>query len=238
MQNRRVISGKTPTTGFTLVEALVSISIFAFIGLGSYAILENIIRAQEQIETRSAEMALMQKVSWQLGKDFRHMVYRPVMDTNGDMLEGFDSGKRDYLYEFTRSGWANPLGWTRSSLQRVAFSIEQHPEADDPESPFFRDERQFLVRNYWRVLDRGYESEPQKQVMIADVSDFFLRFLNPDSSDEPWTPTYTPKKGIGGSVVLKEPDAFDVPYAVEVNIVVGEDDLHTFVFPVRAGGEE
>ena len=61
---------KIKTGGFTLIEAMVSISIFAFIGLGSYAILDNIVRVQERSTEKSAGLALLQKVSLQRGRTY------------------------------------------------------------------------------------------------------------------------------------------------------------------------
>ena len=69
--------------GFTLIEALVSMFIFAWIGLGSYQILEQIIRAQAQNQLHSTQLASVQRMSWQLSRDFRQMVDRPVVDENG-----------------------------------------------------------------------------------------------------------------------------------------------------------
>lgn len=220
--------------GFTLIEALLAMAIFAFMGVSAYGILNNIQRAQEHALQNSEQMAQLQKVSWQIAKDFRHMVVRPIVDENGNALSAIEHESNDYLFEFTRSAWANPLGWPRSSLQRVAYSIDYHPKSQDSDSPFYEDETLYLIRYYWQVLDRGYDSEPLKQVMLADVEDFFVRFYDPADPDDPWKTnpvvrTYSPPGG-GGS------GAFNLPYAVEVNIGLDEDNFHSFVLPVISGG--
>jgi len=219
-------------SGFTLIEALVAISIFAFLGLGAYQILNNIIKIEEQSSSKSAQLAAVQKVIWQMGKDFRFIAGRAIRDENDEERPAVDlEGK--YLIELTRRGWTNPLGFPRSVLQRVAYDINVHPDSDEQSSPFYEDESLYLLRHYWPVLDRGAEALPQTQVLLKDVSDFYLRFYQSDaaSDKDPWSDELQLKTGLDDHT-----KAFDIPYAVEVNIFVGEDDLYSYIFPVGAGG--
>lgn len=233
------LHGASPARGFTLIEALVAMAIFAFMGLAAYGILDNIVRVEEQASRKSAEMAGMLKAQWQLGQDFRHMVSRPIINENGEFRNYIEINNDDYLVEFTRRGWPNPLDWPRSQLQRVAYKIDYHPESDDTDSDFFGDTKRYLIRHYWQVIDRGRESRPQEQVVLPDVDDFYLRFYsprpassgsNPSSLADEWFETVidaSPGTGL---------DAFTLPVAVEVNITVAGSDLYSFILPVRSGG--
>ena len=120
--------------GFTLIEAIVAMFIVAWISLASYQILDQVILAQDGNQRQSGVLSNSQRVSWQLAKDFRQMVNRPVYDENGDVLGPLVLNDGNNIIEFTRSGWSNPLQWPRSELQRVAYSVDYHPESDKPSS--------------------------------------------------------------------------------------------------------
>ncbi len=224
--------------GFTLVEALVAMAIFAFMGVASYAILDNIVRVEEQAARKSAQMAGMQRAQWQLGKDFRQMVSRPILDEFGEYRNYLELDTDEYLVEFTRAGWPNPLDWPRSQLQRVAYKIDYHPESDDPDSDFYGDETRYLIRHYWQVLDRGRESKPQAQVILPDVDDFYLRFYDKGSSagsanstSGEWMDEIVAAAPSGSGL-----KAFTLPHAIEVNLTIAGSDLYSFILPVRSGG--
>ena len=210
--------------GFTLIEALVAMFIFAWISLAAYQVLDQVVIAQEVNQRKSAEIARTQRLSWQLASDFRQMVNRSVWDGQGNRLDPllFESG--DYLIEFTRSGWSNPLQWPRSDLQRVAYLLDYHPESGESDSEYYLDERLYLIRLYWQVLDRLEESEPQMQVLIGGVVDFRTRFWDAvalDWVDAPM-PTFT----------SPAVSAYDAPSAVEVSIVVESEEIMTHIFRV------
>ena len=198
--------------------------IFAWIGLGAYQILEQIIRAQAINQQHSSQLANIQRLSWQLSRDFRQMVERPVYDENGQLLAAVEFEGEDSLIEFTRNGWSNPLQWPRSDLQRVAYRIDYHPESDDPESDFYRDEALYLVRLFWRVLDRAIESEPLQQAVLREVVDFRTRFW--DSANEEWSDNVVMRQVASNSLDPK------LPKAVEVSIVLASEEVYSFIFQV------
>ncbi|MCH1487468.1 MAG: type II secretion system minor pseudopilin GspJ [Pseudomonadales bacterium] len=210
--------------GFTLIEALVAMFIFAWIGLGSYQILDQIIRAQEINQKHSAQLARLQRVSWQLSRDFRQMVDRPVFDEDGVQLGSLEFEGEDTLIEFTRSGWSNPLQWPRSDLQRVAYRIDYHPESDDPESEFYEDETLYLVRLFWRVLDRAIDSEPMQQAVLGDVVDFRTRFW--DAENDEWS------DAVVYAEASKHMPKVELPAAIEVSVVLKSEAMYSYIFQV------
>jgi general secretion pathway protein J len=210
--------------GFTLIEALVAMFIFAWIGLGSYQILDQIIRAQEINQKHSVQLATLQRVSWQLSRDFRQMVDRAVVDENGVELGSLEFEGEDTLIEFTRSGWSNPLQWPRSDLQRVAYRIDYHPESDDPESEFYEDEALYLVRLFWRVLDRAIDSEPMEQAVLRDVVDFRTRFWDADNDE--WS------DAVVYAAASKHMPKVELPAAIEVSVVLKSEAMYSYIFQV------
>ncbi|RZV56181.1 MAG: type II secretion system protein GspJ [Pseudomonadales bacterium] len=218
---------KSKQNGFTLIEALVSMFIFAWIGLGSYQILDQIIRAQQQNEKFSQQLATLQRASWQFARDFRQMVDREVIDEYGELLPAIDTEHEDSLIEFTRAGWSNPLQWPRSELQRVAYRIDYHPDSDDPDSEYYQDEALYLIRMFWQVLDRAIDSVPIEQVMLRDVVDFRPRFYDPAGDDWSDEKIIAAAQGSGKS---KEPK---LPAAVELSVVLENDAVYSYIFKVR-----
>ncbi len=211
--------------GFTLIEALVAMFIFAWISLASYQILDQVILAQDGNQRQSGVLSKSQRVSWQLAKDFRQMVNRPVYDENGDVLGPLVLNDGTNIIEFTRSGWSNPLQWPRSELQRVAYTVDYHPESDKPSSEFYNDDRLYLIRLYWQVLDRTLESKPQKQVMLGGIVDIRTRFWDAGSSE--WVDV--PLLNFAAQRDLIQ---YGLPAAVEVSIVLDSEDVITQIYRV------
>lgn len=218
------------SAGFTLIEVLVAVTIFAFIGLASYQILDQVILAQEQNQRVSRTMSSSQRALWQIGKDFRQIVNRPIIDEFGQNAPALNASSNDYLIEFTRTGWSNPLQWPRSELQRVAYRIDYHPNSQDSDSVFFNDDKLYLIRSYWNVLDRTSESEPIDQVLMADVVDFYVRYW--DIAAEEWSDAVVTAFGSTTGVSGPAHPHYDVPKAFEVSIVLKSDTVLTQIYRV------
>ena len=210
--------------GFTLIEVLIAMLIFGFVGLGAYQILDQVVKAQEINQRHSEQLRRTQRVSWQLGKDFRQMVYRKIQDGENAVSQPIAYDSEDAVIEFTRGGWTNPLQWPRSELQRVAYRVDYHPDADDPDSPYYNDDALFLIRSFWNVLDRIENSEPIDQVMMRGVVDFRTRFWDLDEQD--W------QEKVTRSLPDFELVNYNLPYAVEVSLVLDTDEVLTYVFQI------
>ncbi len=185
----------TRQRGFTLLELLIAISIFAMIGMGSYQVLATVLRAQAVTDSASESLIRMQRTYLRLGQDFRQIIDRPVRDTYGDTLPAFHMPDRGYDLEFTRSGWRNPLQRQRSELQRVAFELDGTT----------------LLRHYWSVLDRAQDTEPRTQVVLEDVDSFTLRLLDAEGN---WHKQWPPRSN------SSEAEGTPLPAALELRIGV------------------
>ena len=100
-------------------------------------------------------------------------VARPIRDDLGDEQPAFVHEPGLESLEFTRGGLPNPGGWARSSLQRVAYTLE----------------RGTFARIYWRELDRLQGTVPVRRVLLKDVANLAFRFLDDRSEwHEQWPP--------------------------------------------------
>ncbi len=233
--------------GFTLIEVLIALLIFGWIGIGAYQILDQVLIYQERQQTSSRALALRQRVAWQMGKDFRQMVARSITDEYGRRRAPFELESGEYIVEFTRAGWSNPLRWPRSELQRVAYRVDVHPDVNDTDSPHYGDEKLYLMRHYWSVLDRIESSIPNEQVLIGGVRDLEIRFYQVDAGQgarQGAAAAGSPALQGGGEWVSSPPPskfsakghplvAYGLPEKIEVTVVFEDDSLFSHVYNIR-----
>jgi general secretion pathway protein J len=182
--------------GFTLLELLVSMSIFATLGLGAYQMLQTVADSHERVRSSADAFTGLNLAYSIIQRDFNQFAPRAVRDEYGEVLPTIDFENEDYIIEFTRRGWRNPAGRQRSRLQRVAYSLDFEEET--------------LTRHFWKVLDRAEDSEPISQLLLEGVTDFRVTGF---SGDEP---------AIGREFILEDEEAA-VPLAMEV--VIGTNAL-------------
>lgn len=159
--------------GFTLIEMLVALAVFAVIGLMSNQLLMQIIDMGELTEARGGRFVEAQRAVEIIRRDVQQLAHRGVRDELGDAQPGFEINAYGLLH-FTRRGWANPLGHSRSGLQRVAYANVEGA----------------LFRLYWPVLDRGPDSLPIRQLLLNDVTDLEILAVDADGVEHRyWPPT-------------------------------------------------
>jgi general secretion pathway protein J len=163
--------------GFTLLELLIAIALFALLGLATYRMLEAVMRSDEVVRAQEVQLRQLGRAMWSLERDLVQAAPRPVRDGYGDEQSAFigrmDGSEDGVAMELTRSGWRNPTGMRRSNLQRVRWRLNGDT----------------LERLYWVVLDRDPGSEPRVQRVLSNVSELRLRYLDASNSwHEEWPP--------------------------------------------------
>jgi len=147
---------RTGTRGFTLIEMMVVLGVFALLGVIASQVVSGVIDNQAIINDRGSRLAEVQRAMQILQRDVVQMRARSIRDELGDPIAALlidSSINSERLIEFTRQGWRNPLRQKRSELQRVAYLMREET----------------LYRAYWSVLDRAPDSEPQLQQLLSDV---------------------------------------------------------------------
>jgi general secretion pathway protein J len=118
------------------------------------------------------ELASFSKALTIIQRDFNQVVNRPVRDNFGDSLPSFMVNNGNNLIELSRTGWNNPLGLTRSGIQRVAYNITEDGE---------------LKRYFWLVLDRAEDSELVEQTLLTNIEDLRINLVSvEENSSEVW----------------------------------------------------
>ena len=159
---------KHRSCGFTLLEVLVAMSIFAIIGLAANQMLRTASTIHDQVEVRSADYLALVKAITVLERDLSQFVPRGIRDEFGDYRPALAINNGAFVLELTRTGWRNPLGFPRSSLQRVAYSLTD----------------QTLSRHFWLVLDRAEDSQFISQEILSEVMDFQISIIDVDGNRE------------------------------------------------------
>ena len=200
----------SPESGFTLVEVLIAMAITAFVSVLSYQTLSTALAGIESARTESERLYEINRAFTVLSRDVRQMTNRPVRDEFGQMASAVSGGElaRDPL-RLTRSGWHNSTGAPRSTLQRVAYRLEEDK----------------LLRLSYPVLDRTTAIEPTETVLIDGVEVFELRFLPSVNALEVdrnqvidrrfWQENWVADVGFTDKII-------DPPVAIEVRVILSD----------------
>ncbi|HCL76939.1 MAG TPA: type II secretion system protein GspJ, partial [Pseudomonas sp.] len=66
--------------GFTLLELLIAIALFALLGLGTYRMLEAVLRSDEAVRAQEQVLREIGRAMWALERDLQQATPRPVRD--------------------------------------------------------------------------------------------------------------------------------------------------------------
>ncbi len=124
----RLLTSKDTTLnegGFTLVEVLISLFIFALISAGTLAAMFQTFAAKDRLDVASAELSDIAAFRAILRSDINAMDLRPMRDGVGG-LETYLVTTRNpeesaAILTFTRLGRSNPAGAARGQSERVRY---------------------------------------------------------------------------------------------------------------------
>ena len=188
--------------GFTLMEVVIALSIFAVMSVGAYNIVNNVLAYQKASKQQITSLQLMSTMFRWLEDDLKQAIARPVRGKYGGTLPAFE-GYYD-SFSLTHTGWANLFNEKRSTLQRTNYALASGTTDD---SRF-----QFLwVRESWIVLDQAPNSSAARQFQVP-VQTLRFRYLDPSRG---WQSVWPVSRG-------DKQEKLEIPVAVEV-LVETED---------------
>ena len=202
--------------GFTLLEVLVAIAIFAMISAMAYSGLANVLRANEHIEKERAAWRELALLYLRMEEDIGQMRSRTIRNAYGvpPSLSALQAQATD-----SRALGAPEIEFTRGGIFLPALDVTQtqqpppqvkRPVRSDLQRVAYRLNEGILSRLTWPNLDRSPESRPQETVVLKDVMEFQLRY-------------YVPKAGWVNSWPMignPPPSLTDLPSGVEVRLVL------------------
>ena len=162
--------------GFTLVEMLVALTIFALMSVLAYRGLAAVLQTREHLTEDNRRWRDIALTLAQLEQDMNMVVNRPVRDS-GDLplpaLVGNPQalGANDAQLSFSRMG----LAWQSGVLA----DVQRHG---------YRLSNGTLEQLVWPVLDRAPLTEPVVHALLERVNRFELRYLDGRGNWQPRWP--------------------------------------------------
>lgn len=161
----------TVSAGFTLLEVLLALLIFAMLSLTAYQVLHASLRNDEVMSSKSAELSALQYAMGLIEQDLRQVVLRPVsgnMRLPGDFLSvssaqgtGQETDGNDNLL-MVRANWFNPADLLpRSQLLRCGYRVQKGE----------------LQRVTYPQVDMLDDPTPPSRTLLRNVRRFELNFL-------------------------------------------------------------
>ncbi len=194
-QNKRVCAVRSKTKGFTLIEVLVSIAIFATLSVAAYQVVNQVQRSNEVSTERSARLNALQRSLVILDNDFRQMAQRQFR-TNGEEASSKLILMQEYLLDsdtigvmFTRLGWHNPQQqFPRGEVTKVGYRIKEET----------------LERVWWRYPDTPTGQEGVVTPLLEGIEAFNLEFYNGSSWLKEWQTDRALPKAVKLKLTLKD----------------------------------
>ena len=159
-------SHKDHQHGFTLVETMIALAVFAIIASASTGLLSVAIQSGNANTTVSNRMAQVSIARSLMRDDFLQMILRPVRDEFGSQnLLAFEGGfvrDRITIARFSRRGRTNPGGrQTRGNIQHVHYLFEEGR----------------IIRRTFPQIDPAPDVRPYDQVLFENIASTNVRFL-------------------------------------------------------------
>ncbi|MFT4045347.1 MAG: type II secretion system minor pseudopilin GspJ [Solimonas sp.] len=201
------VCGRKSVRGFTLLEIIIVVAIFAIFAALAYGGLDSVLKTRKSVETAQLRLAELQKAYVRLRDDFQQVRNRPIRDNYGDQQPGL-RGADNAAVEFTRGGWRNPLHLPRATLERVAYRLQDGQ----------------LIRSNWRLLDRAQDTRAIDVVLLKDVTDLRWRFLD---AQREWQTQWPP---LSNGATAAQAASVAPPLGLEITLRTKDLGELTFLF--------
>lgn len=201
--------------GFTLIEVLVALAVFGVLSMMAYLSLGQTLANSDLLTERMQRLQAIQRSVSHLGSDLLQLAPRPIRVEFGAPPQPALSSSfaAEFALELTRGGWPNFAGVARSTLQRVAYRIEDGT----------------LVRYHWNVLDRTLNNVPVETIMLDGVSSLTFRFLQEDGE---WVDQWPALSAQATQPPVSGGANGDLPRAIEIVLVLENEGEITRVVEV------
>jgi len=158
--------------GFTLLELLVAMAIFAMIGIMAYGGLAAMIKSSEGSREAREQLAETQRGLRVLDDDLSMVINRPVRDGLGSPHLALMSGRDGTtLLEFTRTARVRE-GFAPAPFSRIRYRLENET----------------LLRDEWNPPDAAQLEPDQVITLWPNVVQVVFRFLEDGQDNATWPP--------------------------------------------------
>jgi general secretion pathway protein J len=190
--------------GFTLIEVLIALTIFAVMSALAYRGLTSILDARDRVAQENRKWREVAVFFARLEADLVNAVDRNIRNSN-NLTEAAFIGNATFAKEsegqlmFTRMGLPGASG-TLAAPQRLGYRLKQGT----------------IEELVWPVLDQGQRTIPTVQPLLERVSTLQLRYL--DASNQ-WRDIW-PGLATGTTTVTPLPKAVEVALTLESGEII------------------
>jgi general secretion pathway protein J len=209
-------SKRTFSSGFTLIEVLIAVVIFALMAAVAYRGLGAILETKRQVDVENEKWRRIALLFTRLERDLAVVVPRPIRDATkpyADALTGEAVVVCDNCAQlaFTRMGSADETS-TLAAPQRVGYRLRNGNV-------------ELLL---WPVLDQAPRTTPEANILIGDIADLKFQYLDKQRQWQTRWPQTTAQTD-GGSPEL--------PKAVKVDVTLKSGEALTRLFDISITGQ-
>lgn len=147
--------------GFTLIEILIALTIFAILAAITSSTLYNAFNTRTRVNAQAERLNALQVAISIMDQDTRQAIPRAV---RGNEMRLFAAliGRNNYL-EFTRDGQTNPFSAEkRSTLKRIALVCEDNK----------------LIHRTWENLDPVNRNVYEDKVLLDNLGECYFSYLD------------------------------------------------------------
>ena len=171
--------------GFTLLEILIALAIFAVMSMIAYAGLAAMLDARASTVPRAQQLAQLQTTLYLLNEDLSQVIKRPIRDQLGSSEPAFSIGRGNEILVFTRTVPSWLANSSETNLLRVSYSLE----------------KEALYRRVWTIPDRTQQTEYRRRKLLVTQGVTIKGF---SSKTKAW-----------GEIVGEIPQALDMSFKLD-----------------------
>ena len=152
--------------GFTLVELLVAIAIFAVLSALGWKVFDYVVKVKERNAEHEAKLSQLQEAYQQILRDTVQAVPLTA-NINGEIQPALvlQNGR----FNFSKTGVTDPLNQGLAPDERIEYQ--------------YRADEKKLYRLKFRNLNQTGNDQPDSSVLLDNVEQFKIVVLNPSESD-------------------------------------------------------
>ncbi|MDF2153990.1 type II secretion system minor pseudopilin GspJ [Vibrio sp. CAU 1672] len=182
-------------SGFTLIEVLVSIAIFASLSVAAYQVVSQVQRSNSLSLERTQRLNELQRAMVMMDNDFRQMAARQTR-TNGEAPASRLIFWSDYLLDsdakglmFARLGWHNPQQqFPRGEVTKVGYRLKENT----------------LQRIWWRYPDTPVGQEALVTPLLTKLDSFEVQFYDGKQWKKEWSEEKRLPQAVSVILTLKD----------------------------------
>lgn len=200
-------------SGFTLLEVLIALTVFAILATITGSAMHNAFETQAHLNTKADQLNRLQLALAIVKRDTDQVINRAVRGNELHLFPPF-LGQTQYV-EFTTSGMLNPESQAqRSALQRVAYLCKNGQ----------------LIRRHWPVLDAPKRNQYVDRILLSNLQRCQFAYLAQNRQILPmWQ----------GYALQQNQNLAHLPMAIRLSFALNQQsDTHLlFVLPIGVYGE-